>query len=269
MIYYRKKNGIKIAEIWFNHQECPIEKNDILRYKFVTEKRNACSFENLYTILLDLTADENELFAQINRTSKYQINRAKNKDMIHCSTFFYNNETDEKKILQYVHFFNTFADSKGRSNINIYDIEQFYTTGTFCVRCATLEDKSKYLTMHAYVISDGTARLHQSSSLFRSSEDTEYRNMIARANRLLHWDDILYFKNMGLKWYDFGGWYGGQTNKEQLSINQFKESFGGEKKQEYSYIVPVSFRGKQAVVFRRIIKIFEKIKWHIIGLKKR
>jgi lipid II:glycine glycyltransferase (peptidoglycan interpeptide bridge formation enzyme) len=111
--------------------------------------------------------------------------------------------------------------------------------------------------MHAYVISDNTARLHQSCSLFRNSDNSEYRNLVARANRYLHWDDIVYFKKLGLLWYDLGGWYGGNENKEQLAINVFKESFGGLLKEEYSYFIPWTIKGKISIFFHSILNVFK------------
>jgi lipid II:glycine glycyltransferase (peptidoglycan interpeptide bridge formation enzyme) len=101
---------------------------------------------------------------------------------------------------------------------------------------------------------DTRARLFYSASHFRKSEDSELRNLIGRANRLLHWEDIRFFKEMGLSCYDFGGWYGGREDVEKLAINQFKESFGGEKQREYTYIVPVTAIGKIAAFFHSIVK---------------
>jgi lipid II:glycine glycyltransferase (peptidoglycan interpeptide bridge formation enzyme) len=117
--------------------------------------------------------------------------------------------------------------------------------------------------MHAYVVSDNTARLYQSSSLFRNSQSGDYKNLVARANRLLHWEDMLYFKRLdGIRWYDFGGWYGGaassQSYREQLLIDQFKESFGGENKREYSFIEPASFLGKIAVSAHSMLDTVKK-----------
>jgi lipid II:glycine glycyltransferase (peptidoglycan interpeptide bridge formation enzyme) len=261
MIYYRKKSISRIAEVWYNFDEKPSKKADVLRYKFVSEKpKRASSFEELYTLLLDLEESEEVLFARIRKNTRYEINRAKNKDKINCITFLQEDEKNEDKLMQYIAFFNAFANSKGRSHVFFSDIESFYDSGTFCIRYVETEDD--ILTMHAYVVSDNTARLYQSSSLFRTSDDAEYRAMIGRANRLLHWDDMIYFKAMGLKWYDFGGWYGGSastgTYKEQLLINQFKESFGGIKKQEYSFILPATFRGKIAVWSHSTIKLLRK-----------
>ncbi|MDR2409866.1 MAG: hypothetical protein LBE13_17395 [Bacteroidales bacterium] len=230
----------------------------------MSKKANkAASLEELYTLLIDLTKSDKELLSQVRKNTRYEINRAKEKDNIKCLTFFEKNEKNKEKIFRYMDFYNTFAMSKNRSPIKFPDLEQFYDSETICIRYASKDDdEAEILTMHAYIISDNTARLHQSSSLFRTREDSEYRNLVARSNRLLHWDDILYFKNKGLGFYDLGGWYGGQILKEQLLINQFKESFGGERKQEYTYIVPVSIQGEMAVrfyaMFKHLKNIFKK-----------
>jgi hypothetical protein len=158
-----------------------------------------------------------------------------------------------------MNYFNEFTASKNRSAVTYSDLRQFYDAGTLCIRYAASQDKSVIYTMHAYIVSDKRARLHQSSSHFRSSSDSEFKNLVGRANRYLHWDDILYFKNMGLDYYDFGGWYGGQSDTEKLAINQFKESFGGERQQEYTYVVPISILGKLAVFLQKIHKPKKRI----------
>jgi lipid II:glycine glycyltransferase (peptidoglycan interpeptide bridge formation enzyme) len=267
MIYYKEKNGAKMAEIWYNYNERPDRKIDVLRYKYVAErKEKAASFEELWTLLIDLEKTEDELFSHIRKNTRYEINRARNKDNIESAALLKKGEKDEEKLKQYIDFFNAFAESKHRSHIDFSDLEQFYNSGTLCARFARSIHSASAggdpLTMHAYVISDSTARLHQSSSLFRNSEDSEYKNLIGRANRLLHWEDMLYFKKEGVRWYDFGGWYGGaptsQNYREQLLIDQFKESFGAEKKREYSFIEPASFWGKIAISVHSMIDAVKK-----------
>jgi hypothetical protein len=256
MIYYRKKNCTKIAEIWYNFSEKPDKPVDIYRYKFILKNNpKAASYEKLFTLLIDLTKDENAIFAEIKKNTRYEINRANNKDGIKTRTLLCADDSNLGKINTYISFFNQFAGSKGRSTINYHDLKPFVEEKKLCIRYALKDDE--ILTMHAYVISDNTARLHQSSSLFRNSDNPEYRTMTARANRFLHWDDILYFKGRGLHWYDLGGWYGGDENKEQLAINIFKESFGGQLKEEYSYIIPITMKGKLAVFFHTILDMLK------------
>ena len=70
--------------------------------------------------------------------------------------------------------------------------------------------------------------LFYSASLFRELDNSAIRNRIGRANRLLHWQDMLHFKAGGISVYDFGGWYAGDSDLERLRINKFKEEFGGQ-----------------------------------------
>jgi lipid II:glycine glycyltransferase (peptidoglycan interpeptide bridge formation enzyme) len=253
--YYRKKGGVAIAEIWYNSEEQPEKKVDLIKYRFVEKKqKRASSLEELFTLVLDLKNDDEKLFARIGKSTRYEINRARERDNIECYTFLGQDEKNREKAARYIDYFNEFTSQKNRSEIDFSDLEQFINNNTLCIRCAASADRSVVFSMHAYVVSDGRARLHQSSSHFRKSDNSEFRRLIGRANRLLHWDDMVYFKNTGLAYYDFGGWYGGQRDKEKLAINEFKESFGGEKHQEYSYLVPKTFLGITAAGGHGILK---------------
>jgi hypothetical protein len=254
MIYYRKKNGIRIAEIWYGKDGEPEKKSDVLKYKFVEEPREGAVLkEDLFTLLLDLGEDEKILHSHIGKSAKNEINRARERDGVHCEVFLKLNEKSGGKLDQYIDYFNAFAASKNRSAIAFSDLSQFYEAGTLCIRRAQ-DREGPALAMHAYIVGDNRARLLQSASHFRGSSDPEERKLIGRANRLLHWEDILYFKAMGLGYYDFGGWYGGETDREKIAINQFKETFGGRKRREYSYMLPLSGAGKIALTIQRMLK---------------
>jgi hypothetical protein len=83
----------------------------------------------------------------------------------------------------------------------------------------------------------GRVRLIRSASLFRETGHEE-RQKIGRANRLLHFHDILLFQQEGLGLYDLGGYYPDKAplNAELKRINEFKESFGGQLKSEANYL---------------------------------
>ena len=255
MIFYKNKYGCSISEIWYNRNIIPSKKTDILFFKFVDKILDKAWFiENLFTLEINLSQSEDTIFSFIRKNTKYEIKRALTKDNIKCETFLFFDKKDLNKVNQYLDFYNKFADSKNRSHLSFSDVEQFYNTDTLCIRQATTEDNSEILCMHAYLLADGRSRLLQSSSHFRDFDNPDFRNLNARANRLLHWDDIQYFKNLGISCYDFGGWYGGTELKEQILINQFKESFGGIKKQEYSYIIPVTIKGYFYILIRFFLK---------------
>jgi hypothetical protein len=91
-------------------------------------------------------------------------------------------------------------------------------------------------------------RLLFSASHFRGQGETALRSLIGRANRLLHWRDLVAFKQQGFNCYDWGGWHAG-TEEVLVRINQFKESFGGDRCPLYDSKLGVSWMGRLAVAF--------------------
>lgn len=255
MIYAKKKKGVSIVEIWYLCDASRLPKADVYRYKFSASlPDNAQSVEELATLEIDLRKNTDELWNDVAKNTRYEINRAKERDPVSAGTFLAPGERADSKLESYIDFFNGFARSKGRSDIEYSDLAQFYEAGTLSIRSCSHVETGDLLVMHAYVVSDGRARLFQSCSHFRNADDSEYRKMAARANRLLHWDDILCFKESGIETYDLGGWYRGGDDQEKALINRFKESFGGVVRSEYSCIVPASLRGRLSLFARNALK---------------
>lgn len=107
------------------------------------------------------------------------------------------------------------------------------------------------LVWHAYYVGQSRARLLHSASLFREASDSAFRTLVGRANRYQHWRDMLKLKADGLTTYDMGGWYAGSEDEAKLSINKFKEGFGGETVVEYHCEEAVSLKGKLYKIARR------------------
>lgn len=96
---------------------------------------------------------------------------------------------------------------------------------------------------HVHAVTQEKATLLYSASQFRQLDVNEARAVIGRANRLLHWRDMLFFKAEGKSVYDFGGWYVGTENVELLRINRFKEGFGGVRTDQFNGFIALSWRG--------------------------
>src|SRR5271156_3508662 len=96
---------------------------------------------------------------------------------------------------------------------------------------------------HVHAVTQEKATLLHSASHFRQLDDNEARAVVGRANRLLHWRDMLFFKAEGKSVYDFGGWYAGTEDVELLRINQFKEGFGGVRNDQFNGGIALSWRG--------------------------
>ena len=86
-------------------------------------------------------------------------------------------------------------------------------------------------------------RLVHSVSLFRD-RDPAYRALVGRANRWLHWRDLLLFKAQGVKRYDWGGMFEDESGPGHAGINRFKRSFGGQRVRCWDCTLGVTLRGR-------------------------
>ena len=104
----------------------------------------------------------------------------------------------------------------------------------------------RLLTAHAYVkdSSSGRVRLLYSASHFRARSDSGERDKIGRANRLLHWHEIVTLKDLGFELYDLGGIPLESADQEKNDIARFKLEFGGELLIEYNGVLPTNVVGE-------------------------
>jgi hypothetical protein len=246
MILQRKK-WVNSAEIWFATEADTENLNvaDIVEINQSPSKvTGKCEIE-FHTLEVDLTKSEEEILLAIKKDTKYEIRRASDKDQLQCQ--FFENPTPEI-IDEFVAFFRSFAHMKGILPIERARLLRYSQAGVAMLsKC--FGPNGNPLTWHAYYVEGQRARLLYSASM-RADKTSVDRSLVGRANRLNHWNDILYFKNKGLKIYDLGGWYAGDSDKEKLNINKFKEEFGGQHTIQYNGLYTRSIRGKAYVVLR-------------------
>jgi lipid II:glycine glycyltransferase (peptidoglycan interpeptide bridge formation enzyme) len=190
--------------------------------------------ETFYTIHIELTIDEKNLLANCGKNTRYKINRARREGVQFAL---------ENDINNFVKFYNEFATTKHMAKISSSALERMCPY--LCMTQALY--KNDVIVKHAYLLDEEQkrARLLHSASWFRHIEQSEERNFIGRANRFLHFEDMLYFKKMGIKIYDFGGYAVDDINKEREQINQFKKGFGGQIVKEPNYMsYPLYFYGR-------------------------
>lgn len=82
--------------------------------------------------------------------------------------------------------------------------------------------------------------------------------MIARVNRALHYEDMIFFKNLGFKCYDFGGIAYQTKDKDKSGINAFKMAFCDNIVCEYQGNIPVTLKGKLAILLHKILRFIKK-----------
>lgn len=189
-----------------------------------------------HTLLTDLTKGEDELYLLLGKTVRNEVNRAKREEVkvdglgdlaAHPGMLSLMEET-----------YNGMCREKGlgwgfpRAEVASYDAGGLLMSVAYA--------NGKPAVFHTYILAGKTARLYQSCSEFRF-DGNAHRNAISRANRFLHWRDMLELKGLGFDTYDWGG-VGSLDNPG--GIDKFKMGFGGKGVTFYNVKVPVSLKAK-------------------------
>ena len=174
-----------------------------------------------HTLHIDLTKSPEDIEAGFDKGTRYEIRRA-----VRAGISF----TSEVSPNLFIDFFNQFAY---KINLEPTSENYFNFDPAPVVTAAKLDDQ--ILVMHAYIADNLRTRLYMSASTAPFIEDKSERALVGFANRFLHGQDMLHFKNQGTTIYDFGG-YAKDTHDPKLKgINKFKAGFGGEIVEEYNY----------------------------------
>lgn len=178
-----------------------------------------------YTKIIDLRSAEEDIFSNFSPTARNAIRRSSREGIV-CEM--------EMDLERFTAFHSDFARSKG---LPVRTQEAFLSYGD-CLMVTKAVSDLGILCMHSYIVdaSVGRATLLTSSSLFRLHLDLGAKGLIGRANRYLHYRDILLFKEQGFATYDLGGYALETTDRELSGINEFKDQFGGTLVRESKYL---------------------------------
>ncbi len=219
MVVFKKKFYLfQVTDTWFNHK---FKFNDLYTFKVYSYVNKPIQHQFLYkkeishTLILSLLQSNEDIFSGFRATYKNEINKAVKRGV---QTKFIND------IDLFVSLYNDFAQSK-----NIYPVRKkiLENIGNNLQLSFAYFDNSP-VAAHAYItdIDSGITRLYLSGSQrFNNYID---KNLVGYANKLLMYDDMLHFKELNYKTFDFGGYALNTKNKSLQGINDFKESFGGE-----------------------------------------
>src|SRR5207237_4945562 len=90
----------------------------------------------------------------------------------------------------------------------------------------TSAEGGNLISAHGVMVdSAGRVRLTMSGEV--DPGEGRYRGIVGPMNRLLHWHEMQYYKERGIRHYDFGGLVVDEASPA-YEISRFKLSFGGE-----------------------------------------
>ncbi|ULQ55358.1 hypothetical protein KJS94_11970 [Flavihumibacter rivuli] len=175
-----------------------------------------------HTVELDLSRNNEEIFEGFARTVKAQVKQCERDGL---QSYF------DQDIDKFIAFFNPFAEQKGIPKVTRKMMEEFGPM----LRISYAEQDGTILAAHTHLFDAEekiVRQMHSASLRFDQGFD---KNKIGRANKFLHYRDMLAFKEQGILYYDFGGYFKQDTTEEITSLLNFKLDFGAYKKLSYNY----------------------------------
>jgi hypothetical protein len=225
------------GEVWYDEEPLGDSGVDIVIYRHRKVPIADARSTPFLSLIVDLSGDEETIADQFSRNCRYEIRRAETKDGLRMDLLM----DPESRLDEFRAFYDAFASQKA---LPLSDREWLVAACKARRLALTVASRNaESLVWHAYILSGRTARLLHSGSCFRNRE-SEYRALVGRANRWLHWKDMLQLKAMGTQCYDWGGLFEDESVPERAGINNFKKGFGGQQERTYDCTVPASRRGR-------------------------
>jgi lipid II:glycine glycyltransferase (peptidoglycan interpeptide bridge formation enzyme) len=197
------------------------------------------------TLCISLQKNEDQLRSELNKSTRYQINKAERDEL----TIDVITNPGAEDIEAFKAFFNPYAKEKDIELFQDDRVEAIRRKGMAVIMYVFHKEGQK-LAGHFYFADGIRARMFYSCSVRFAAAEIP-KNDIGRANRYLHWHAILFFKMKNFQIYDFFGLSMDENNKDQQNINIFKKSFGGEEVTEYRSFIPQSFKGHMLILLMK------------------
>lgn len=246
--YLRGK--VRILEVWFDDLPTDLSGYDLLVCNQRSKPISSHRWLYHYTIIFDLTQSSKQLLSQMNRTTAKEIRRAQEKDNFRCSI---TTSPTDNEIDNFLTFYSMNSQNKDHSTIDAERLHILNRSNLLGLSKVQLVDGTILVwrcnICHAF---QGRVRGMYGASNHQSVDQQSIRNLIGRANRLLHYKEMLFFKENKYLIYDFGGWYAGMEDAKRLQINKFKEGFGGRIVYGYDCEEPQTLKGFSYVFMRSI-----------------
>ncbi|MBK3494251.1 hypothetical protein JFL43_05145 [Viridibacillus sp. YIM B01967] len=186
-------------------------------------KKRLQQFETLH---INLTKSEEELFQQLHRTNRKQINKAASHPF-HIEVLEKPSTADIRAFQKFYNEFATFANTYACNVFHVNTMKMLKDKNSLIIT-KLMNEVNEILCYRVYITDGEIAASLYSASHFRMKENAEEKRLISVANRYLIWINILYFKERNHMIYDMGGL---TTNQ---NIRKFKLEFGGEIAHVYS-----------------------------------
>ena len=216
---------------------------DVLKLSDLPEPYPGVANEHRPTILIDLTRPEDDLLAAIAPNTR-KVMRQAAREAIAVEAVTPLTEAAWNDFL--AAYWKLWRRKTKAGALGIGQIRELIAKEMFELTVSR-SPEGQILSWHAYVRTPERVRLHTTISDMDPARGSKWNNLVGRAHRLHHWQDMLRFKAEGVAIYDFGGVYRGTEDQEQINIARFKQLFGGHFADTYDAVVPLTAKGRLAL----------------------
>jgi hypothetical protein len=249
MVIY-KSRFLTRAEVWFDNEPAKTARPvDWILYHQRSRPIPGSKSRSFFTLLIDLSKTGEQLLGDLSDETAYKIRRARERDKITCECC---NPRDPSVMNRFAQMYKTFAEMKGLAPLNRARLDNLAAAGLLDLSAAK-DGQGNVLLYHANYRDSRRARQLELPSLYRALSNSGARNLSGRASRYLTWSNILRYKEQGLNFFDFGGWYPG-SDPEMLNINAFKRGFGGYIVREYECEHVLTLKGRLVLYAAKLLE---------------
>ncbi len=227
---------VQYGEVWFDEIPDPPHP-DIMIYRQRSAPLPHAQCSPFLSLVTNLSMEERFLWERLDKNCRYDIRRAE-KDGV---TSRHEQSPSAATIAEFKSFFAEFAAHKALQQLDMNWLSAAAAAGRLFLGSARCEGKT--LVWHSHVVAGSVVRLLHSCSL-RHDSDSRWKQLVGRANRLLHWHDLREFRRLGLRAHDWGGLFSDESDLAKKKINDFKREFGGEERCYYDCTVCLTTLGR-------------------------
>ncbi len=214
--FIKKFSGIGVTEIWFADKFLFWHSFRLAAYMHVKNPAGKIFSitQNSHTVENDLSMPVAAIFSAFSKTVQTEIKQAE-KYGVTCVF------TEDAEM--FTAFYNEFATFRQIDATSIKRLQQMQPY----LKISIAVYNGNWIAAHSYLTDreSGIVRLmHAASQRLNTEVD---KQVAGKANKLLHYFDMMQFKQQGFTLYDFGGYANNTTDKGLQGINKFKLSFGG------------------------------------------
>ena len=234
------------GEVWFDEEPPASPGVDVLTFRGRPVPAGLDEWSPFASLVHDLTLDEDTLFSSLDANTRYEVRRADSRDGLEAELV----TSPRAELDAFCAFYDEFAAQKGLQASYRRALDAMCDDGRLVLSAASRAGER--LVWHAYVTDGTNAALLHSASHFRTAAAN--RSLVSRANRWLHWRDMLAFKRIGVATYDWGGLFEDESVPEQASVNRFKRCFGGRPHRAYTGVALLTTKGRAYNAARNAIE---------------